>query len=172
MRYLLLGLLGAAVFLYARLIGLSELGLFSKGIPVIALLLWLRNAPNGLYRRWLTIGLLCSLAGDILLDWPADLFVFGLGAFLLAHLAYLRAYLSDCKQPAWLALLLALTIGGTMFATLASANLGSLLIPCGLLCPGHQRDALARPRPPRPAGPEHHLDTPSRHWRCAVCAVR
>ncbi|MFP6801014.1 MAG: lysoplasmalogenase [Pseudomonas sp.] len=129
MRYLLLGLLGAAVFLYARLIGLSELGLFSKGIPVIALLLWLRNAPNGLYRHWLSIGLLCSLAGDILLDWPADLFVFGLGAFHLAHLAYLRAYLSDCKQPAWLALLLALTIGGTMFATLASAHLGPLLIP-------------------------------------------
>ncbi|WP_339524919.1 lysoplasmalogenase [Pseudomonas sp. EA_35y_Pfl2_R111] len=129
MRYLLLGLLGAAVFLCARLGGLSELGLLSKGIPVIALLLWLRNAPNGLYRRWLSIGLLCSLAGDILLDWPGDLFVFGLGAFLLAHLAYLRAYLSDCKQPAWLALLLALATGGTMFAFLANANLGPLLIP-------------------------------------------
>ncbi|MBU1283769.1 MAG: lysoplasmalogenase [Gammaproteobacteria bacterium] len=129
MRYLLLSLLGAAVFLFARLSDLSELGLLSKGIPVIALLLWLRNAPNGQYRRWLSIGLLCSLAGDILLDWPADLFVFGLGAFLLAHLAYLRAYLSDCKQPAWLALLLAFAIGGTMFATLASANLGPLLIP-------------------------------------------
>ena len=129
MRYLLLGLLGAAVFLYARLSGLSELGLLSKGIPVIALLLWLRTAPSGLYRRWISLGLLCSLAGDILLDWQGDLFVFGLGAFLLAHLAYLRAYLSDCKQPAWLALLLALATGGTMFAILASADLGQLLIP-------------------------------------------
>lgn len=129
MRYLLLGLLGAAMFLYARLSGLSELGLLSKGIPVIALLLWLRNAPSGVYRRWLSLGLLCSLAGDILLDWPGDLFVFGLGAFLLAHLAYLRAYLSDCKQPAWLALLLAVATGGTMFAILASANLDPLLIP-------------------------------------------
>ena len=129
MRYLLLGLLGAAVFLYARLSGMSELGLLSKGIPVIALLLWLRTVPSGLYRRWISLGLLASLAGDILLDWPGDLFVFGLGAFLLAHLAYLRAYLSDCKQPAWLALLLALASGGTMFAILASANLGPLLIP-------------------------------------------
>ncbi|MGG5873841.1 lysoplasmalogenase [Pseudomonas peli] len=129
MRYLLLGLLGTAVFLYARLSGLSELGLLSKGMPVIALLLWLRTAPSGLYRRWISLGLLASLAGDILLDWPGDLFVFGLGAFLLAHLAYLRAYLSDCKQPAWLALLLALATGGTMFAILASANLGPLLIP-------------------------------------------
>ncbi|WAC43600.1 lysoplasmalogenase [Pseudomonas sp. SL4(2022)] len=129
MRYLLPGLLGAAVFLYARFDGLSELGLLSKGIPVIALLLWLRTAPSSLYRRWISLGLLASLAGDILLDWPVDLFVFGLGAFLLAHLAYLRAYLSDCTQPAWLALLLALSTGGTMFAILASANLGPLLIP-------------------------------------------
>lgn len=129
MRYLLLGLLGAAVFLYARLSGLNELGLLSKGIPVIALLLWLRTAPNSVYRRWISLGLLASLAGDILLDWPGDLFVFGLGAFLLAHLAYLRAYCSDCKYPAWLALLLALVTGGTMFAILASADLGPLLIP-------------------------------------------
>ncbi|MDP2748565.1 lysoplasmalogenase [Pseudomonas sp.] len=129
MRYLLLGLLGAAIFLYARLSGLSELGLLSKGIPVVALLLWLRTAPSGLYRRWISLGLLASLAGDILLDWPGDLFVFGLGAFLFAHLAYLRAYLSDCTQPAWLALLLALATGGTMFAILARANLGPLLIP-------------------------------------------
>jgi len=129
MRYLLLGLLGAAVFLYARLSGLNELGLLSKGIPVIALLLWLRTAPNGVYRRWISLGLVASLAGDILLDWPADLFVFGLGAFLLAHLAYLRAYFSDCKHPAWLALLLALVTGGAMFAILASADLGPLLIP-------------------------------------------
>jgi len=129
MRYLLLGLLGAAVFLYARLNGLSELGLLSKGIPVIALLLWLRKAPGDVYRRWISLGLLASLAGDILLDWPGDLFVFGLGAFLLAHLAYLRAYLSDCKQPAWLALGLAAGVGSAMFSILASANLGTLLIP-------------------------------------------
>ncbi len=129
MRYLLLALLGAAALLYARLSGLSELSLLSKGIPVIALLLWLRTAPSGLYRRWIGLGLLCSLAGDILLDWPGDLFVFGLGAFLLAHLAYLRAYLSDCKQPAWLALLLALGTGGAMLTILASASLGPLLIP-------------------------------------------
>jgi hypothetical protein len=58
MRYLLLSLLGATVFLFARLSDLSELGLLSKGIPVIALLLWPRNAPNGLYRHWLSIGLL------------------------------------------------------------------------------------------------------------------
>lgn len=129
MRWLLLGLAGAAVFLYGRISGDTQLSLLSKGIPVIALLLWLRHAPAGVYRRWIGIGLLFSLAGDILLDWPGDLFVFGLGAFLLAHLAYLRAYFSDSRRLALPALLLALLFGGGMFALLASNGLGELLIP-------------------------------------------
>lgn len=129
MRWLLLGLAGAAVFLYGRITGDAQLSLLTKGIPVIALLLWLRQAPAGTYRRWIGIGLVFSLAGDILLDWPGDLFVFGLGAFLLSHLAYLRAYCSDSRQPALPALLLALIAGGAMFAILASSGLGELLIP-------------------------------------------
>ncbi|MFI8747465.1 lysoplasmalogenase [Pseudomonas sp. NPDC077186] len=129
MRWLLLGLAGAAIFLYGRISGDAQLSLLTKGIPVIALLLWLRQAPAGTYRRWIGIGLLCSLAGDILLDWPGDLFVFGLGAFLLGHLAYLRAYCSDSRRPALPALLLALGAGGAMFAVLAASGLGPLLIP-------------------------------------------
>lgn len=129
MRWLLLGLVGAAVFIYGRISGDVQLSLLSKGIPVIALLLWLRQAPAGTYRHWIGIGLLCSLLGDILLDWPQDLFVFGLGAFLLAHLAYLYAYCSDSRRLALPALLLALLAGATMFAVLASGGLGSLLIP-------------------------------------------
>ncbi|MFT0631170.1 lysoplasmalogenase [Pseudomonas sihuiensis] len=129
MRWLLLGLAGAAVFLYGRITGDAQLSLLTKGIPVIALLLWLRQAPSGTYRHWIALGLVFSLAGDILLDWPGDLFVFGLGAFLLGHLAYLRAYCSDSRQPALPALLLALIAGGAMFAILASSGLGELLIP-------------------------------------------
>lgn len=132
MRWLILALCGAALFIYARVADLELLGLLTKGIPVIALLLWLQQAPAGIYSRWIRIGLLCSLAGDILLDWPGDLFVFGLGAFLLAHLAYLRAYFSDCKRPAWPALIIALVVAGSMFSILASAGLGPLMIP--VLC--------------------------------------
>ena len=129
MRWLLLGLAGAALFLYGRITDDTQLSLLTKGIPVIALLLWLRQAPAGTYRRWIGIGLVFSLAGDILLDWPGDLFVFGLGAFLIGHLAYLRAYVSDSRLPALPALLLALIAGGAMFAILASSGLGELLIP-------------------------------------------
>lgn len=39
-------------------------------------------------RTWFVIALVFSLLGDIFLMLPSDKFVFGLGAFLLGHLAY------------------------------------------------------------------------------------
>lgn len=41
------------------------------------------------YRRAIFVGLLLSTAGDAFLMLPGDWFVFGLGSFLCAHLAYL-----------------------------------------------------------------------------------
>lgn len=40
-------------------------------------------------RTWFVVALVLCLAGDVLLMLPPDLFVFGLGAFLLGHLAYI-----------------------------------------------------------------------------------
>jgi len=90
-----------------------------------------------------------SLLGDVLLAWPGDLFVFGLGAFLVAHLAYLKAYLSDCRRLALLPLILALSVGAVLLGILISNGLGPLLIPGDRLRAGHQRHALARPGPTR-----------------------
>lgn len=132
MRWLIIALLSALLFIYAVTIDSTALRLASKGLPVLALFFWLRSAPADDYRRWVSLGLLCSLAGDLLLEWPADLFVFGLGAFLLGHLCYLVAYLGDTRRAGPLALLLALCAGGGMFAVLASRPLGPLLIPVGL----------------------------------------
>jgi uncharacterized membrane protein YhhN len=39
-------------------------------------------------RTWFVIALALSLVGDVFLMLPKDLFVFGLGAFLLGHVAY------------------------------------------------------------------------------------
>lgn len=39
-------------------------------------------------RTWFLIGLALSLAGDVFLMLPQDLFVFGLASFLLGHIAY------------------------------------------------------------------------------------
>ena len=40
-------------------------------------------------RAWFVVALLLCLAGDVFLMLPDDLFVFGLGAFLLGHIAYI-----------------------------------------------------------------------------------
>jgi uncharacterized membrane protein YhhN len=43
-------------------------------------------------RIWFIAALVCSLAGDVLLMVPGDLFVPGLAAFLVGHLAYLVGF--------------------------------------------------------------------------------
>lgn len=128
----LTALLGVILFLLGLQLELKWLTLLSKPLPVLCLLLWLRQAPASPYRRWIAAGLGLSLCGDMLLEWPADLFVFGLGAFLLAHLAYLAAYLSDSRRLAPGALLAAALVADGMFTVLASAGLGALLLPVAL----------------------------------------
>ena len=129
---LLIGLGGFALFLLGLALDHTPLRLLSKPLPLIALLLWMGLAPAGSYRRWITLGLLLSLAGDMLLEWPADLFVFGLGAFLLGHLCFLVAYLGDSRRPALLALAIAAAFGLGMFSLLAQNGLGPLQIPVAL----------------------------------------
>ncbi|WP_310358471.1 lysoplasmalogenase [Pseudomonas brassicacearum] len=147
MGWLILALMGAATYLYGLSVHATLLCLLVKPMPVLALLGWLHDAPTGEYRRWISLGLIFSLVGDVLLAWPGDLFVFGLGAFLLAHLAYLKAYLSDCRRPALLPLALALSIGAVLLGILVSNGLGPLLVPVmvyGLVISAMLWRALAR----------------------------
>ncbi|WLH11785.1 lysoplasmalogenase [Pseudomonas hefeiensis] len=129
MGWLILALMGAATYVYGLTVHATLLCLLVKPMPVLALLGWLHDAPPSEYRRWISLGLIFSVVGDVLLAWPGDLFVFGLGAFLLAHLAYLKAYLSDCRRPALLSLALALGLGATLLGILISSGLGPLLVP-------------------------------------------
>ncbi len=129
MAWLILAIMGAVTYLYGVSTHAMVLCLLTKPVPVLALLGWLHSGPVSPYRHWISIGLGFSLLGDILLAWPQDLFVFGLGAFLFAHLAYLKAYLVDCRRPAVPALILALLAGGSLLSVMASQGLGDLLVP-------------------------------------------
>lgn len=129
MGWLILALMGAVTFIYGLSVHAALLCLLVKPLPVLALLGWLHDAPPTVYRRWISLGLIFSLLGDVLLAWPGDLFVFGLGAFLVAHLAYLKAYLSDCRRLALLPLVIALGVGAVLLGILISNGLGPLLIP-------------------------------------------
>lgn len=63
------------------------------------------------YRRRVLLGLAFGLLGDVLLMLPGDFFVPGLAMFLLAHLAFIAAWLDDSRfavRPlAWIGCLLA-----------------------------------------------------------------
>lgn len=56
---------------------------------------WPRGSARPVVRRWVLAGLLLSLCGDVALMWPERGFLPGLVSFLLAHLAYLRAFTRD-----------------------------------------------------------------------------
>lgn len=70
---------------------------------ILALAWRARPAHLPRYRRWVLAGIVASLAGDVLLMLPGDLFVPGLVAFLVAHGCFIAAFLGDSRfaVPAW-----------------------------------------------------------------------
>jgi len=132
MRWTLLALLSGIAYLLAVTLDLLPLRMLCKPLPVLALLLWVLSTPADAYRRWIAVGLALSMLGDVLLEWPVNAFVPGLAAFLLAHLAYLLAYLGDTRRLAPAGLLFAALLGGGLFALLHSRGLGPLLLPIAL----------------------------------------
>ena len=80
------------------------------------------------YKYLITIALAFSLAGDVLLMLPSDQFRAGLGAFLLAHIFYISAFLSIIDGLHWW-LPVTLLIIGTCFVLYIIPNLGSQKIP-------------------------------------------
>lgn len=132
MRWAFLALISGIAYLLAVTFDLPPLRMLCKPLPVLALLLWVLSTPADTYRRWIAAGLALSMLGDILLEWPVNAFVPGLAAFLLAHLAYLAAYLGDTRRLAPAGLLFAALLGGGLFALLYSRGLGPLLLPIAL----------------------------------------
>lgn len=74
---------------------------------------WPRGREQPLLRRWVLIGLVLSLAGDVALLWPKQGFLPGLVSFLLAHLAYLWAFtrVQPLARPPWMFLAYAVVAG-------------------------------------------------------------
>lgn len=68
-------------------------------MPVLLVLFWLNNRGNSKTERvFFSLALVFSLAGDVLLMLHSDgLFVFGLGAFLVAHICFINTYYNRVK---------------------------------------------------------------------------
>jgi uncharacterized membrane protein YhhN len=63
---------------------------------ILLLALVSASAANHRYRWSIVVGLFFSLAGDVFLMLPGNLFIAGLASFLVAHIFYLLAFTSDC----------------------------------------------------------------------------
>lgn len=62
---------------------------------ILGIALFGPGPPSQLYKWFVVAGLVFSLAGDIFLMLPARYFIVGWAAFLMAHLAYIVAFVSD-----------------------------------------------------------------------------
>jgi uncharacterized membrane protein YhhN len=83
---------------------------------------------NGTMRAWFVVAVLLSLVGDVFLMLPSDQFVFGLGSFLLAHIAYVVGLRSF---ELWAALIVAVlcVLLGVPIVRAARRDDPSLVIP-------------------------------------------
>ena len=79
------------------------------------------DPQDGTVRTWFVAALVASLAGDVFLMLPRDLFVAGLGAFLLGHLAYTGGLAAAGIDPPWLGL-------GAVAVAVAVAGIGPPLV--------------------------------------------
>ncbi|KUE79758.1 hypothetical protein ATO46_18095 [Aeromonas schubertii] len=87
-------------------------------VLIIALAFGYRGLDQDGSHAWILLGLLLSLAGDVLLMMPRDRFIHGLIAFLVAHLCYIVGF---AQGPLVLKLvdgLLLLAVGGMIFGIL------------------------------------------------------
>lgn len=93
LAYLLLPLLPMEIPALARIV------VKALGVGMLTLLVFRQpTATRG--RRWLGMALALSTLGDIFLAGRgADSFIYGLGAFLLAHLTYLGLFVQRWRRP-------------------------------------------------------------------------
>jgi uncharacterized membrane protein YhhN len=100
---------------------------FTTGVLIIVGLVGLAvrtgaSGGAGLYGPMMLLGLCLSLVGDVFLMLPRDCFLQGLGAFLLAHLAYIAAFWGRAPgypRSSLIAAPLLLGLGLWIFALLA-----------------------------------------------------
>ncbi len=123
--------LAVAFFLLGLGFELPALRLLAKPVPALALAALTLEPPQDRYRRCLAAGLLLSALGDVLLELAPGLFVFGLAAFLLAHLAYIAAFLTDTRRLCVVRGLPVVVLGAAMYLFLLP-GLARLAVPVGL----------------------------------------
>lgn len=127
---LVLAVAAGAGHLWAERAGLPLWALLAKPIPVVLLLAWVASAKSSPLRGPLALGLALSAVGDVLIQRPGG-FLAGLGAFLVAHLAYTTGFWRARPQGLATRALPFLLFAGAMGYWIAPGTAG-MEIPVGV----------------------------------------
>lgn len=95
---LIIGVISALLFIAEAGKEFVAVRVILKSAPLLCLMAWVRLTARDRYANLILVGLLFSLAGDVLLEISPDLFVPGLIAFLIGHGWYIAAFLSVTRQ--------------------------------------------------------------------------
>lgn len=106
MKTKLFSLIYAVVFIiqiYAESVENTAISNISKPFIVLSLLAWLvvGTQLKGKFHKRIFTGLFFALGGDLFLMWQSNIysyFTYGLAAFLLCHIFYIRAFTLDHKS--------------------------------------------------------------------------
>lgn len=124
------GIIFALAFIAGELIDNDPLRLATKTIPVLLMALYLAMQPGKGRFQWLVIlGLLFGAAGDFFLEASPDAFLYGLIAFLIGHIFYILAFLSDYRRPAWGVAIFVYLYGVALYSFLEMGELGEMALP-------------------------------------------
>lgn len=126
----LLAILSAFIHIRAEYRGQREHVYIFKPLTMVFILLIaiLGQATLPFYKYMIITGLVLSLAGDVFLMLPSDRFMAGLVAFLIAHLFYITAFVSEIGALIWWPLI-PLVIYGVVIYTILAPSLGKLKLP-------------------------------------------
>jgi len=108
--FLILAIIFAVWEVYAAFTGLRQLEYIAKPAVMMFLLIWFYVA-TGLQVAALWFGIWFSLFGDVLLLWSDRLFIFGLIAFVPAHISYIIGFIHEIMAVSHWSLILAVLLG-------------------------------------------------------------
>ena len=121
-----IGIAAALLFFVGRELDLASLRLVAKPLPALVLAGWVVQRNDRALGRLVSIGLVVSALGDVLLE--AGRFLPGLVAFLAAHVAYVAAFVAD-ERRLRLARALPFVLWTASAFGLLRPGLGDMMVP-------------------------------------------
>ncbi len=128
----ILTILSAVLTIIFHYVGLEWIKYIFKPLTTVLILILAMTGgatSTRTYKTAIVIGLVFSLAGDVLLMLPMDLFMIGLISFLFAQVCYIVAFTSGKGFSFKLPSLVIVLIYGVIVYLMLATNLGSMRIP-------------------------------------------